>query len=147
MLTILHLNTGTLISLLHVSRKINNMIWMNNREASTISPNFPITISNRLVLSFLPPLSFHCSVKNEMCWWKLTKGAEANWKGKVEKKKIFRKGGSTIVGIINQGTRKISARWPQTIFYFCPCQVHHRMRPRTNTSSLTRDTFVHWVLH
>lgn len=58
------------------------------------------------------------------------------------KKKIFRKEGSTIVGIINQGTRKISARWPQTVFYFCPCQVHRRMRPRTNTSSLTRDTFL-----
>lgn len=146
MLIILHLNTETLISLLHVSRKINYMIWMNNREASTIPPDFPITISNRLVPSFLPPLSFHCAVKNEMCWWNPTKGAEATWKAK-RGKKIFRKEGSTIVGIINRGTRKISARWPQTVFYFCPCQVHRGTRSRTNTSSLTRDTFTRGVLH
>ena len=149
MLMVLCLNTRTLISLLHMSRKINSMIWMNNKEASTIPPDFLITISNRLISSLLPPWSFHCSVKNEMCWWKLTKGAEAHWKGKEgkEKKKIFRKEGSTIVGIINQGTRNISVRWPQTAFYFCPCQVHRWMRPHTNTFSLTRDTFVQWVLH
>lgn len=67
MLIVLHLNTETLISLLHMSGKINYMIWMNNREAGTIPPDFPITISNRLVSSFLPPLSLHCAVKNEMC--------------------------------------------------------------------------------
>lgn len=86
MLIVLHLNTETLISLSHVSRKINYMIWMNNREAGTIPPDFPITISNRLVPSSLPPLSLHCAVKNEMCWWKFTKGAEANWKAKGEKR-------------------------------------------------------------
>lgn len=103
-------------------------------------PQLPITITNRLIPSFIPLLYFHCSIKNEMCWWKLTKVLKPTEKAKRGKKKIFRKEWSTIAGIINQDTRKISARWPQTVFYFCPCQMPCWMRPHTNTSALTRDT-------
>lgn len=52
-LTVLHLKIGTRISLLHVSSKITNMIWMNNREPGTIPPDFP----SQLVIDSFPHFS------------------------------------------------------------------------------------------
>lgn len=108
----------------------------------------PITVSNRLISLTFPSVISSLFRKEWNVLMKTHKRCCSQLKRQRGfKKKIFRKEWSTIVEITNQGSRNISARWPWTGFYFCPCQEHRWMRPRTNTSPLTRDTSVHSILH
>jgi hypothetical protein len=63
MFTALHQNTRTLTFLLHISRKLNNMIWMRKGSQQHF-PYFLITISNRHILS--SPLLYLLIVQKRM---------------------------------------------------------------------------------